>query len=184
MKPKTQACDFVYTWSNKYTINGYLMPVKLCLANILGVMLNCIISLAITDEFLNRWPQSEIYHHSDVIMIAMASQITCVLLLYSTVYSGADHRKNQSSASLAFLRGTHRWPVKYSHKGPETRKMVPFDDVIMIEELVNSLPQGSILGPLLFNVFVNDIFLLDMSFLSTIMLMTIAFHILITMLII
>ena len=40
---------------------------------------------------------------------------------------GADQRKHQSSASLAFVR----WPVNSPHKGPVTRKMFPFDDVIM-----------------------------------------------------
>ena len=39
--------------------------------------------------------------------------------------------KHQSSASLAFVRGIHRWPVNSPHKGPVTRKMFPFDDVIM-----------------------------------------------------
>ena len=39
--------------------------------------------------------------------------------------------KHRSSASLAFVRGIHRWPVNSPHKGPVTRKMFPFDDVIM-----------------------------------------------------
>ena len=47
------------------------------------------------------------------------------------IYSGADQRKHQSSASLAFVRGIHRWPVNSPHKWPVTRKMFPFDDVIM-----------------------------------------------------
>ena len=51
--------------------------------------------------------------------------------LFTTIYSGADQRKHQSSASLAFVRGIHRWPVNSPHKGPVTRKMFPFDDVIM-----------------------------------------------------
>ena len=42
-----------------------------------------------------------------------------------------NQRKHQSSASLAFVRGIHRWPVNSLHKGPVTRKMFPFDDVIM-----------------------------------------------------
>ena len=42
--------------------------------------------------------------------------------VYSTVYSGADQRRHQSSASLAFVRGFHRWPVNSTHKGPVTRK--------------------------------------------------------------
>ena len=61
----------------------------------------------------------------------MASQITSLTLFYSTVYSGADQRKHQSSASLAFVWVIHRWPVNSSHKGPVTRKTFPFDDVIM-----------------------------------------------------
>ena len=61
----------------------------------------------------------------------MASQITSLTIIYSTVYSGADQRKHQSSASLAFVRGIHRGPVNSLHKGPVTRKMSPFDDVIM-----------------------------------------------------
>ena len=51
--------------------------------------------------------------------------------VYSTVNSGADQRKHQSSASLAFVRGIHRWPMNFPHKGPVTRKKFPFDDVIM-----------------------------------------------------
>ena len=70
-------------------------------------------------------------HYNDVIMSVMASQITRLTSVYWSVYSGADQRKHQSSASLAFVRGIHRWPVNSPHKGPVTRKMLPFDDVIM-----------------------------------------------------
>ena len=73
-----------------------------------------------------------IYHYSDVIMGGMASQITSLTIVYSTVYSSTDQRKHQSSASLAFVGGIHQWPVKSPHKGPVTRKMLPFDDVIMV----------------------------------------------------
>ena len=83
------------------------------------------------------------YHYSDIIMGAMASQITSltvvfptvitsITIVYSIVNSGADQRKHQSSASLAFVRGLHRGPVNSPHKGPVTRKMFPFDDVIII----------------------------------------------------
>ena len=41
-------------------------------------------------------------------------------------------RKHQSSASLAFVRGNHRRPVNSPHIWPVTRKVFPFDDVIMI----------------------------------------------------
>ena len=70
-------------------------------------------------------------HYSDVIMSAMASQITGVLIVCLNVCSVADQRKHQSSMSLAFVRGIHRWHVNSPHKGPVTRKMFPFDDVIM-----------------------------------------------------
>ena len=59
-------------------------------------------------------------HYSDVIMSAMASQITVVLVGYSSVCSGADQRKYQNSVSLAFVKGIHGWP----------------DDVIMISNMV------------------------------------------------
>ena len=62
---------------------------------------------------------------------SIASQITSLTIVYSVVYSGAHQRKHQSSASLAFVRGIHRSPVNSPHKWPVTRKMFPFDDVIM-----------------------------------------------------
>ena len=70
-------------------------------------------------------------HYSDFIMTTIASQITSLMIVYSTVYSGADQSKHQSSASLAFVWGIHRGPVNSPHKWPVTRKMFPFDDVIM-----------------------------------------------------
>ena len=77
-------------------------------------------------------------HNIDVIMTTMASQITNLTVVYSTVYSDADQRKHQSSASLAFVRGIHRWPVNSPHKGLVTRKMFPFDDVIMRSQGMSS----------------------------------------------
>ena len=61
-------------------------------------------------------------HYNDVILSAMASQITSLTIVYSTVYWGADQRKHQISASLAFARGIHRWSVNSPHKEPVTRK--------------------------------------------------------------
>ena len=49
-------------------------------------------------------------------MSAIASQITSLTIVYSIVYSGADERKYQSPASLAFVRGIHRWPVNSPQK--------------------------------------------------------------------
>ena len=64
-------------------------------------------------------------------MTMLASQITSLTVVYSIVYSGVNQRKHQSSASLAFVREIHRGPVNFPHKWPVTRKMFPFDDVIM-----------------------------------------------------
>ena len=74
---------------------------------------------------------STVAHYNDVIMGTIASQITSLTIVYSTFYSDADHKKHQSSASLAFVRGLHRGPVNSPHKWPVTLKMFPFDDVIM-----------------------------------------------------
>ena len=69
--------------------------------------------------------------YGDVIKGTMASQITRLTIVYSTIYSGADYRKHQNSTSLAFVRGFHWWPVNSWHKGPVAWKMFPLDDVIM-----------------------------------------------------
>ena len=61
--------------------------------------------------------KSPLLHYSDIIMSAMVPQFTSLTIVYSSVYSGADQRKYQSSASLAFMRGIHRWPVNKSRWG-------------------------------------------------------------------
>ena len=71
-----------------------------------------------------------VFHHNDVIMGTMVSQFTRLTMVYSTIYSDAD-KKYQSSGWLAFVRGIHRWPVNSPHKGPVTRWVFPFDDVIV-----------------------------------------------------
>ena len=48
------------------------------------------------------------WHYIDVIMTTIASQITSLTVVYSTVYSDADQRKHQRPASLAFVWGIHR----------------------------------------------------------------------------
>ena len=70
-------------------------------------------------------------------MGAIASQITSLSIVYLIVYSDADQRKHQSSASLAFVRVIHRGPMNSPHKGPVTRNMFPFDDVIMLSETLD-----------------------------------------------
>ena len=63
-----------------------------------------------------------ISHYHGAIMFAMAPQITSISSVCSPVCSGADQRIEQSSTSLAFERGIHRWPVDSLHKGPVRRK--------------------------------------------------------------
>ena len=96
----------------------------------------------------SHWVRISSSHYDDVIMGAIASQITSLTIVYSTVYSDAFQRKHQSSTSLAFVRGIHRGPVNSPHKWPVTRKMSPFDDVIMIiisweDNLTNDYMSGS-----------------------------------------
>ena len=91
----------------------------------------CIISSILIGFMWSLYPCSNSHfdHYNDVIMGTMASQITSLALVYLTIYSGADQRNHQSSASLAFVRGDspHKWPLM--------RKMFPFDDIIMQNKL-------------------------------------------------
>ena len=120
------------------TLKGYCSTVLIIVYNVIySINYNC--SFLFLSELYCTGCEAVIngkcfvvYHYSDVIIMAMASQITGVSIVYSTVCSGANQRKHQSSASLAFVRGIHRWPVNSPHKGPVTRKMFPFDDVIML----------------------------------------------------
>ena len=106
--------------------------------------------------------------YADVIFSAMASQITSLTIVYSTVYSGAEQRKYQSSASLAFVRGIHRWPVNSPHKGPVTRKMFPFDnvtDMVLLRTIIHpSIP----MHPLAFSSHDIELILPEYSYFSAI----------------
>ena len=78
-----------------------------------------------------------------VIMSAMASQITGISIVCSTVCTCANQRKHQNSASLVCVRGIiHWWPVDSPRKEPETRKRFPINDVIMepVNHLVITIP--------------------------------------------
>ena len=91
-----------------------------------------------SDHYLKQWLQSfRIYgcvsrltlqwRHNGCDSISNHQPNDCLL----TVYLGADQRKYQSSASLAFVRGIHQWLVNSPHKWPVTQIMFPFDDIIM-----------------------------------------------------
>ena len=56
----------------------------------------------------------------------MASQVTGGSIVCSTVRAGTDQRKHESSVSLAFVKGIHRWLVASHKKGPVKRKMFSF----------------------------------------------------------
>ena len=92
-------------------------------------------------------------HYNGIIMSVVASQITSVSIVCSTVASGADQRKYESSASLAFVQGIHWWLVNSPHKRPVTQKMFPFDDVIIathyrpiVRRIWIPLEKGSVIG--------------------------------------
>ena len=68
-------------------------------------------------------------HYCDVIMGSMAYLTTSLTSAYSTVHSGADQRKHQSSASLAFVRGIHRSPAQMASNAEN----FPPDDDIMCD---------------------------------------------------
>ena len=95
--------------------------------------------------FRMRFPECNLYefpwrfNRKSLLLITVTSQWAwwCLKqpasrLFTLTVYSGGDQRKHQSSTSLAFVWGIHWWPVNSPHKWPVTRKMFPFDDVIML----------------------------------------------------
>ena len=88
----------------------------------------CICKYA-TRDFIYNGKSHNFY--SEVIMGTVASQITSLTIVYSTVYSDADQRKHQSSTSLAFVWGIHQGLVNSPQKWPVTRKMFPFDYIIM-----------------------------------------------------
>ena len=82
-------------------------------------------------HWAKQWNKAHVCHYNNVIVSAKASHITSSTIVYSTVYSGADQRKHQSSTQPAILREIYRWPVNSPHKGPVTRKRFLFDKVIM-----------------------------------------------------
>ena len=119
------ACPRV-TWSVKHHATACVM--------ISGLMHSFIFLIPLK----TFWYRVNHCHYNDVIMTTIASQITSLTVVYSTVYSDVDQSKHQSSASLAIVWWIHRGPVNSPHKWPVTRKMFPFDDVIMVLCLCNT----------------------------------------------
>ena len=100
--------DVPNNWKLRCLVNKRLMVMSMKLA-VEGVDARC--------GKASSGKCSHVTHYGDVIMCTMASQIISITIVYSTVYSGADQRKHQSSASLAFVQGIHRWSVNSSTNG-------------------------------------------------------------------
>ena len=106
-------------WQDIYAINP--ICINWCLSNTHKVhVITCINSTSLQCTIVFVSCATFLRHYNDVIMSATASKITSLTIVYSTVYSGADQRKHQSSASLAFVGGIHRPPVNPPHKRPVT----------------------------------------------------------------
>ena len=137
-------CKFEYnTLSGKSYIDAFFCNAEYQLQINFPSCIRCLIQMQLcmvkctgAHYRYSQWGGNHAEHYGDVIMSAMVSEITSLMIVYWTVYSGADQRKHQSSALLAFVRGIHRWPVNSPHKWPVTRKMLSFDDVIMNIEFV------------------------------------------------
>ena len=118
----------------EYIIHYFTANVSQCWMHctvMYGDCLTMLSTLYINEPSVILWS-----HYSDVIMSTIASLINSLTIVYSTVYSDTDQRKHQSPVSLAFVRGIQRRPVNSPHKWPVTRKMFPFDDVIMRRKCV------------------------------------------------
>ena len=87
--------------------------------------------MALYLKLLWRHPNIFCTLYNDAIMGAITYQITSLTIVFSAVYSRANQRKHQRSASLALMLGIHRWLVNSPHKWPVTRKMFTFDNVVM-----------------------------------------------------
>ena len=115
-------CDVTVIWTAIFSRNACVQDTYPCLGTTCSSFF-----LDYSEKYTTFAPQ----HYTDAIMSAMASQITSLTILYSTVYWGTVQWKHRSSASLAFVRGILRWPLNSPHKRPLTRNMFPFNYAIL-----------------------------------------------------
>ena len=117
-----------------------LWPVRLYIHGMIGVNLARIYNKTMknrTSTYHGDLPYcSEYLHHSSVIMSMVVAQITGVSIVCSNVYS-ATSKKISKLGIIGLCEGIHRWPVDSAHKGVITRKMFPFDDVILVPSNIN-----------------------------------------------
>ena len=122
-----------FSWNvpPKQRIKSYTSDVRLWLTRIFSYRYAPYRLQSLTDKEVHGVSFVRSTHYNDVMMGAIAFQISSLTIVHSTVYSGADQRRHRSSMSLAFVCGNHRGRVNSPHKWSVTRKMFPFDDVIM-----------------------------------------------------
>ena len=93
-------------------VNRIILPCKIhdvCINRVIHKYLSCStiwkLQLRIFTMYLAKGAETLCFHYSDVIISAMASQITGVQIVWLIVCSGADQRKHQSSAILGLCEG-------------------------------------------------------------------------------
>ena len=111
----TLPCGFRKFFSNSLIIFPLVLCItKHCLPNVISCqshICEMYIICAINTFYAPCVLQKRTWHYSDVIMGAIKSQITSLTIICLTVYSDADQRKHQSSASLAIGAGNSSWCV-------------------------------------------------------------------------
>ena len=118
---------FSISWFLCFALN--LRP-ALCTGNTNQWPIPYDISIVLLLDF-NQTISTPLQHYNDIPMSTIVSQITSLTAVYISVYSRADQRKYQSSASLAFARGIHWWSVNSPTQRASNAENVAFDDVIM-----------------------------------------------------
>ena len=141
-------CLFIHKWNFYIQISLHKNDnaTWVCIASFWKEAVLFIIVMLLADKMVPKTNKAHFYHYNDIIMSAMASQMTSLTIVYWAVYSGADQRKHQSFTSLAFVWGNHRWPVNSLQKGPVTRRVFPFDDIIMYYIVNGMIRSGKVQG--------------------------------------
>ena len=106
----TDACTCMQWWNRPSLVR--IMACRLFGTKPLSVSMVAYCKLELWQQIAVKF-ESRCNSFNDVIMGAVASQITSITIFYSIVYLDADQRKHQSSASLAFVRGmmTSSWNI-------------------------------------------------------------------------
>ena len=120
----TRSNDFIAVYINKQRKPSLWLSYD---ATWYNIWYDIYISFIMWQNELRLW----FNHYDDVIMRAMASQITSLTIVCSNVYSRRRSKESSKLRVAGLVRGVHQWAVNSPHKWPVTRKMFTFDDVIM-----------------------------------------------------